>query len=107
MLPVVRKVQTAVAADETLNHEYLPVTGNPAFTAASTVLLLGEDSEAIQAKRAVGVQTLSGTGALRLGAELLVDKLGRSVIYYSDPTWGELGASVTGNEKYANDNVSL
>lgn len=36
------------------------------------------------------MQTLSGTGALRLGAELLNKQLGRSVIYYSLPTWGKL-----------------
>lgn len=38
--------------------------------------------------QAAGVQTLSGTGALRLGAEFLARVLGRSVFYYSDPTWG-------------------
>lgn len=34
------------------------------------------------------MQTLSGTGALRVGAEFLVNKLGRSILYLSDPTWG-------------------
>lgn len=36
-----------------------------------------------------GVQSLSGTGALRLGAEFLSNKLGRKTVYYSDPTWGK------------------
>lgn len=34
------------------------------------------------------MQSLSGTGALRLGAELLNKQMGRTVIYYSLPTWG-------------------
>lgn len=87
VLPVVRKTEAVVAQDLSLNHEYLPVLGNEMFTKASTALLLGEDSPAIAEKRAAGVQTLSGTGALRLGAEFLARVLGRSVFYYSDPTW--------------------
>lgn len=37
--------------------------------------------------QAVGVQSLSGTGALKIGAEFLARKIGRSVVYFSDPTW--------------------
>ncbi|XP_037026829.1 aspartate aminotransferase, cytoplasmic [Bradysia coprophila] len=87
VLPVVRATETKVATDSTLNHEYIPVTGLEAFTKASTLLLLGEESKAIKENRAVGVQSLSGTGALKIGAEFLARKLGRSVVYFSDPTW--------------------
>lgn len=48
---------------------------------------MGEESPALADKRAFGVQTLSGTGALRLGAEFLRKKLGRTIFYYSNPTW--------------------
>ena len=54
-----------------LNHEYLPMGGLQSFVKAAVKLLLGEDSIAIKEGRAVGVQALSGTGALRLGAEFL------------------------------------
>lgn len=37
--------------------------------------------------QALGVQTLSGTGALRVGGEFLARKLGYTTIYNSDPTW--------------------
>ena len=37
--------------------------------------------------QAFGVQTLSGTGALRIGAEFLRRQLNRKVFYYSEPTW--------------------
>lgn len=88
MLPVVKKTEIKIAESLTINHEYLPVCGPDSFTKASVGLLLGEDSPAVKEGRAHGVQALSGTGALRLGAEFLVKKLGRSVVYYSDPTWG-------------------
>lgn len=64
------------------------VLGPDSFTKASTALLLGEDSIAIKENRAHGIQTLSGTGALRLGAEFLCRKLGRTTVYCSIPTWG-------------------
>lgn len=50
-------------------------------------MLLGEDSPAIAAGRAFGVQTLSGTGSLRVGAELLNKHLKYTTFYYSAPTW--------------------
>jgi len=87
VLPVVKATETQIAADPALNHEYIPVTGLEAFTKASTILLLGEESKAIKENRAVGVQALSGTGALKIGAEFLARKLGRTTVYFSDPTW--------------------
>lgn len=89
VLPVVKKTEILIAECENINHEYLPVTGIESFTKASVTLLLGEDSPAIKENRAHGVQSLSGTGALRLGAEFLSNKLGRKIVYYSDPTWGK------------------
>lgn len=87
VLPVVKKAEQATVDDASLNHEYLPVLGLESFTNAATGLLLGEDSEYIKNKKAFGVQTLSGTGALRVGAEFLARIMKRSVFYYSDPTW--------------------
>jgi len=87
VLPVVRKVEKQLAKDFTLNKEYLPVLGLPAFTSAATAMLLGANSPAIVAGKAVGIQTLSGTGSLRVAAEFLARTLGYSVVYSSDPTW--------------------
>ena len=47
MLPVVRTVEAQMAADMTLNHEYLPVAGSPEYRQAAARLLLGDDSPAI------------------------------------------------------------
>ena len=51
VLPVIREVEKQMAADETLNHEYLPATGLPEFTNAATRMLLGEDSPALLENR--------------------------------------------------------
>jgi aspartate aminotransferase len=40
--------------------------------------------------QAFGVQTLSGTGALRVAAEFLARQLKYSVFYYSKPSWGKM-----------------
>lgn len=87
VLPVVRKTEKQLAADETLLHEYLPVLGLDQFSKASVSMLLGEDSPAIAEGRAFGVQTLSGTGGLRVGSELLNKHLKYTTFYYSNPTW--------------------
>lgn len=89
VLPVVKKTEIEIAESLEIDHEYLPVCGGEGFTKASVTLLLGEDSPAIKENRALGVQSLSGTGALRIGAEFLTRKLGRNVVYYSEPTWGK------------------
>ncbi|XP_018561316.1 aspartate aminotransferase, cytoplasmic-like isoform X2 [Anoplophora glabripennis] len=85
ILPVVRAAEKALANDETWNKEYLPVLGLDAFSNAATKMLLGESSPALL--EAFGVQALSGTGALRVGAEFLTRVLGRKVFYYSNPTY--------------------
>ncbi|KAL7736712.1 hypothetical protein ACLKA6_015571 [Drosophila palustris] len=87
VLPVVRKTEIGIAGDTSINHEYLPVTGLDTFTRAATELALGADSVALKEKRAFGVQTISGTGALRLAAEFLLQQLKRNTVYYSNPTW--------------------
>jgi len=87
VLPVVKKAEKAIVEDETLNHEYLPVLGLDSFSSAATGLLLGDDSIQIKNKNAFGIQTLSGTGALRLGAEFLARVMDRRVFYFSEPTW--------------------
>jgi len=76
-----------MAKDMTLNKEYLPVLGLPAFTQAATKMLLGPDSKAIAEGKAVGVQSLSGTGALRVTGEFLARIMGYTTIYSSEPTW--------------------
>jgi aspartate aminotransferase len=88
VLPVVRQVEQQLAVDESLNKEYLPVLGLELMASAATRMLLGPDSASLKEGRASGVQTLSGTGALRVGAEFLARIAKHTVVYSSNPTWG-------------------
>jgi aspartate aminotransferase len=88
VLPVVRQAETQLAANQVLNHEYLPVAGLPDFRTAASKLLLGDDSSAIAEKRVDSIQSIGGTGAVRIGMDLLLSKLKCETIYVSLPTWG-------------------
>ena len=87
VLPVVREVEKIMASDDTRVKEYLPVLGLEVFSSAATSMLLGSDSPVILENRAFGVQCLSGTGALRIGAEFLAKQLKCEYFYYSSPSW--------------------
>lgn len=87
VLPVVKKVEKIMATDDTLLHEYLPVLGIEQYCSASVSMLLGQDNPVISSGRAFGVQSLSGTGALRIGAEFLNKQLKYTTFYCSEPTW--------------------
>ena len=56
------------------------------FNTHSQRLIFGENSPAIQAGRIVTVQTLSGTGSLRVGFEFLAQEIPAKVLV-SNPTW--------------------
>ncbi|KAF7995803.1 hypothetical protein HCN44_006910 [Aphidius gifuensis] len=87
VLPVVKKVEKLLAHDELQNHEYLPVLGLDAFSKSAVEMLLGKKSSSIIEGRAFGVQCLSGTGSLRVGAEFLSRILKYDTVYYSSPSW--------------------
>lgn len=90
ILPVVKKADDRLRDDPNLNHEYLPIAGLADFTSASQKLVLGGGSPAIKEKRVTSLQTISGTGAVHLGA-LFLAKFYRTAsertVYFSDPTW--------------------
>jgi len=88
VLPVVRLAEKNLTADDTLNKEYFPVLGLEKFSFLATKLLLGGHCPAFIEQRAFGVQSLSGTGALRIGCEFLKNVLKYETIYVSKPTWG-------------------
>ncbi|XP_063467901.1 aspartate aminotransferase, mitochondrial isoform X1 [Symphalangus syndactylus] len=88
VLPSVRKAEAQIAA-KNLDKEYLPIGGLAEFCKASAELALGENSEVLKSGRFVTVQTISGTGALRIGASFLQRffKFSRDV-FLPKPTWG-------------------
>lgn len=70
------------------NKEYLPIQGLAEFNAATVRLLLGEGSAAAAEGRVATVQSLSGTGSLRVGAAFINRYLPDATVYLSNPTWG-------------------
>ncbi|KAH7035816.1 pyridoxal phosphate-dependent transferase [Microdochium trichocladiopsis] len=89
VLPVVKKADEILRNDPELNHEYAPIAGIPTFTGKAAELILGgADSPAIKEKRVTSVQTISGTGAVHLGALFLAKFFpGNKKVYLSNPTW--------------------
>ncbi|KAF2437896.1 aspartate aminotransferase [Karstenula rhodostoma CBS 690.94] len=90
VLPVVKKADDIIRNDPNLNHEYLPIAGLADFTSASQKLILGGDSPALKEKRVTSLQTVSGTGAVHLGALFLAKFYktdSQPTAYFSDPTW--------------------
>ncbi|KAL9057242.1 MAG: hypothetical protein Q9162_002446 [Coniocarpon cinnabarinum] len=94
ILSSVKKADDRLRSDPELNHEYLPIAGLPTFTSAAQKVILGADSPAIKEKRATAVQSISGTGALRLGSAFLAkfyQKSQKWPVLLSSPTWANHG----------------
>ncbi|KAG4300540.1 hypothetical protein PCK1_003201, partial [Pneumocystis canis] len=71
-----------------LDKEYAPISGDPSFTKHAAKLAYGEDCSALKEGRISVVQSVSGTGALRLGGEFLNRFYSNKRIYLPIPTWG-------------------
>jgi len=74
--------------DNKMNHEYAPIGGAPEFTKVVASLLFGADAKEIKENRVSTVQTISGTGALRVAGQFLKRFLPNTDIYLPEPTWG-------------------
>ena len=68
-------------------RSYLPIDGIPGYNLAVQGLLFGIDSNLIADGRAVTVQGLGGTGALKIGADFLRQLEPHSDVHISDPSW--------------------
>lgn len=68
------------------DKEYLPIGGDSEFVSLLLKVVFGEH-RALQEKRIQGIQSLGGTGALRIGGEFLLRQMRSSNLYLSDPTW--------------------
>ncbi len=86
ILGAVKKAEEMLLASET-SKSYLPISGDPAYDRAVQKLVLGEESEAFTSSRAVTVHAPGGTGALKVGADLLHRFQPRAKVWVSSPTW--------------------
>lgn len=87
VLNVVKKTE-AILLERNLDKEYLPIEGYAEFVRAASVLVLGSESPAIKEDRVAAVQSLGGTGALRIGFEFLNIFSPDTTVYIPSPTWG-------------------
>jgi len=86
-LPSVASAQQALHAQSTGAPLYLPMDGLPPYRQAVQTLLFGADHAALKAQRVATIQTLGGSGALRVGADFLKHYFPKSEVWVSDPTW--------------------
>ena len=86
LLNCVRKAE-AILMEQQAPRTYLPIEGLAAYDKAVQELVFGADSPIIQEKRAVTMQAIGGTGALKIGADFLQRFAPGSDVYISDPSW--------------------
>jgi aromatic-amino-acid transaminase len=88
-LPLLRCVR---AAEETMMEKqqargYLPIDGLVAYDDATQALVFGTDAAARREGRIATVQAVGGTGALKVGADLLQRMNPGARVLISDPSW--------------------
>jgi len=66
---------------------YQPIEGAAAYNQAVAGLLFGANSPLITEKRVITIETLGGTGALKVGADYLHRLLPDAKVAISDPSW--------------------
>jgi len=86
LLECVRKAE-AQLMEKAAPRTYLPIDGLAAYDKAVQDLVFGADSAVVKEKRALTVQALGGTGALKLGADFLKRFSPDSQVWISDPSW--------------------
>lgn len=83
LLECVRTAETGLAQQPSARG-YLPIDGMKAYDDAVKALVFGEQ---VDASRIATVQTLGGTGALKVGADLLRQTYPDAKVLISDPSW--------------------
>jgi len=88
VLPSVAQAEQNVIQKK-LNKEYAPIGGEGDFCKEAAKLAFGADSSVIADGRNVTVQGISGTGSLRIGAEVISKHWPlNKTIYLPKPSWG-------------------
>lgn len=86
LLPLVERIE-AQLANEKRPKSYLPMEGSPRYRELVSQLVFGSERQALCENRIATVQTVGGSGAVRVGAEFLQRHFPKSTAYLSDPTW--------------------
>ena len=86
-LETIMEAQKRLEPQQSKTKLYLPMEGFKPYRDAIQALLFGENSPAVQSGRAVTIQTLGGSGALKVGADFLKNYFPNSEVWVSQPTW--------------------
>ena len=86
LLQAVRRIEEQLTAAGR-PRGYLPIDGLATYTNATRELVFGKESELVAAGRVATTQTIGGSGALRVGAELLAQTLPHATVAISNPSW--------------------
>ena len=90
IIPQLKAVAGAEARLNAVPHGaslYLPMEGLNAYRNTIAPLLFGADHAVLAQKRVATIQTLGGSGALKVGADFLKKYFPDSGVWVSDPTW--------------------
>ena len=91
VLPTVQAADKKIT-QANLDKEYAGITGVPKFTQAAATLAYGQTSSAITENRVAITQSISGTGALRIGGEFIKRFYPSKKIYIPTPSWANHNA---------------
>ncbi|KAK9449990.1 aspartate transaminase [Limtongia smithiae] len=114
VLPSVKEAELRLV-QQFLDKEYAGITGVPAFTKLAAELAYSPGSAALKEDRVVITQSISGTGALRIGGEFLAKWYPYAkTIYIPTPSWAnhtavfkDSGLEVKPYRYYDKTNISL
>jgi len=87
------RLQAVAEAEARLNAQphgaslYLPMEGLNSYRHAIAPLLFGAGHVVLEQQRVATIQTLGGSGALKVGADFLKRYFPHSGVWVSDPTW--------------------
>ncbi len=90
---IIPQLQAVADAEARLNAQphgaslYLPMEGLNRYRHAIAPLLFGADHPVLKQNRVASIQTLGGSGALKVGADFLKRYFPQSRVWVSDPTW--------------------
>ena len=90
---IIPQLQAVAKAEARLNAQphgatlYLPMEGLSSYRHTIAPLLFGADHPVLQQHRVATIQTLGGSGALKVGADFLKRYFPESGVWVSDPTW--------------------
>lgn len=87
--PILNCVKAAekILLEKEGTKSYLPISGDPVYAQEVQKLLFGDASEVIAGGRAITAHAPGGTGALRVGGDLLKKFYPAAKVWLSRPTW--------------------